>query len=139
MSNITIYNNVFKDCAIPAQIGKVLGTRPMFARNKYINICKSVLNNLYLNKNHPLISPKYDEVAVYTTENMLVAQMDTANYPNNQYVKITGGTAKNKIKFVTQANTYQVKKEVILNGKGELWLRFDSTQGKWIETRNRDN
>jgi hypothetical protein len=135
MSNIEIYDNIFNDCAPPEQIGKVLGTRPFFARNKYINTCDTMNCNLNLNKNIPIISPKYEDVVVSTTEDMLIVKMDTSNYSNNQYVKITGGDAKHKIEFVTNANTYKVKKEVVLNGKKELWLRFDSIQRKWLETK----
>lgn len=135
MSNIEIYDNIFKNCAPPKQIGKVLGIRPLFARNKYINTCDSVSFSLFLNKNQPVLTPTYEEVVVNTTEDELIVQMNTSNYPNNQFLKITGGESKNKLKFVTNANTYQVKKEVVLNGKGELWLRFDSAQKKWIETK----
>jgi hypothetical protein len=40
MSNIAITNNVFRNCAAPKQIGKILGTRPQFKNNTYINSCK---------------------------------------------------------------------------------------------------
>lgn len=134
MTNVEIYDNIFKDCAVPVQIGKVIGNRPLFSGNKYINTCKPMESNLSLNKNQSIISPKYEEINVHTSEKMLIAQMDTANYPNSQIVKITGGGEKNKIKFVANANTYQVNKEIVLSGKGELWLRFNSALGKWIET-----
>lgn len=36
MSNIKIVNNVFHNCAAPKQVGKILGTKPLFENNTYI-------------------------------------------------------------------------------------------------------
>ncbi|HEY3372365.1 MAG TPA: hypothetical protein VGK10_16035 [Prolixibacteraceae bacterium] len=138
MTNVEISDNIFKDCDMPFQIGKVIGNRPLFSGNKYINTCKPLASNLTFSKNKSIISPMYEEINVHTSESILVVQMDTANYPNNQLVKITGGEVKHKIKFVANASTYQVKKAIVLDGKGELWLRFDSSKGKWIETNKAD-
>lgn len=138
MTNVEISDNIFKDCTRPSQIGKVIGNSPLFSGNKYINTCNTLECNLLLNINQSIISPKYEEIIVHTSEEMLIAQMDTANYPNNQLVKISGGEPKHKIKFVVNATTYQVKKAKVLDGKGDLWLRFDSKLGKWIETNKND-
>jgi len=133
VSHVKIENNTFRNCAAPRQIGKILGERPLFSNNSYINSSNTL--NCIINKSNPVISPKCELIHVNTPDKICIAELDTANYPNNQVVKISGGSLTNQIKFVTTAKTYQIRKELRLNGKKELSFRFDADQGKWMEVR----
>ena len=133
MNNVEIRENVFRDCLYPTQTGRILGTRPLFVENSYINCVESPLLKSQLDQRNRKVTPICEVMRLTTSEQEVTAEMDTDQFPNGQLVQLSGGSKTNQIKFVPNADSYMVKKQVLLNGRKELWLRFEASAKKWIQ------
>jgi hypothetical protein len=133
--NTRIEANVLRNCRTPEQTAGITGTRPLFVNNTYQNVERRWGQGLsWVNPGTPLATPKFEEVTMGTDTANTVAALERTLYPDSQVIRVTGGSTQKPIVFATGQASYSVAQQRVLNGSSAIWLRFDSTQAKWIET-----
>jgi hypothetical protein len=135
LDRVVIENNVFRNMRAPENSAEITaGERPLFRGNQYINAeLRDGQGLTRMSSGSRVVRPIYEEARIESDAPNVEAILSVDRYPEGQEVTITGGTVANPIKFSSNATSYQVAANRLLNGSDSLRFRFSKALGKWVE------
>jgi hypothetical protein len=136
-----VEGNSFTDCRTPEQSAGIDGERPFFRNNRYLNVERRDRQGSFGISSagepwaSPFITPHFEEVQLDPSQAAVIAQLDTALYPDGQCVTFKGLRTDNAAEFAVGGSGYTVAQDRYVKAPADsLKLWYSSATHRWVET-----